>query len=209
MNVGINDEKLTHESGRLQAAATAGFLWSLINAAFDFAWMDKVFAQVGDVFEEDGFVAERDVIKQDQMLVKLPHVAYVRHNGHAKPAAQQTDGEEFAHAGNAHGVGLQEAGAFRLQIVFEDNPVGDMLAERKFDGGNGIRECFVAKHIVRMCWFFDPKWINGAQSLADVKGLGQGPLLVGIHHHARFVAGGFADNMGAPQVAFWVARTNF
>jgi hypothetical protein len=171
--------------------------------------MHKVFAQMGNVLEENGFVAEGDVVEQSKMLVKLPHVADVRYNGYVESAAKQTDGEEFAHSRNPHGIGLKKTGAFGLQIVFKNHAVRDVFAEREFGRRNGIRERLVAQHIVGMGRFLDPEWIDVAQPLANVQGLRQGPLLVGIHHHARLVPGGFADNPGAPQIAVRVAGADF
>jgi len=80
----INDGQAVHASGRLQIAACARFLWSLINAAFDLARMNKVFAQVRDVLQKNDFVTKRNMVEQNQMLVQLPHVADVRHDGNAK-----------------------------------------------------------------------------------------------------------------------------
>ena len=45
---------------------------------------------------------KRDVIEQDKVLVKLTHVADVRHHGHAESFAKQTDGKKFADASDAH-----------------------------------------------------------------------------------------------------------
>ena len=49
--------------------------------------MQEVRPQMRDVFEEAHLVAERDVIEQDEVLVKLAHVADVRHYGDAEMAA--------------------------------------------------------------------------------------------------------------------------
>ena len=130
--------------------------------------MNKVFAQVRDMFKKNNFVAERDVVEEDEMLMKLAHVADVRHDGNAKFARKQTDGDKLADSRHAHSVHLDESGAFRLQIIFENDAVGNVLAQSEFGRRNGVGKCFVAEHIVWMRRFFNPKWIDGAQPLANV-----------------------------------------
>ena len=39
-------------------------------------------AQVGNVLKKDDRMAKRHVIEQDQVLVNLPHISYMRHHGH-------------------------------------------------------------------------------------------------------------------------------
>ena len=48
------------------------------------------------------------MVEQNQMLMKLAHVAYMRHHGHLEFAAQQADDDELAHSGHAHGVHLNK-----------------------------------------------------------------------------------------------------
>ena len=81
---------------------------------------------------------------------------------------KQTDGDKLADSRDAHSVHLDESGAFRLQIIFENDAVGNVLAQSEFGRRNGVGKCFVAEHIVRMRWFFNPKWIDGAQPPANV-----------------------------------------
>ena len=113
-----------------------------------------------DVFEKYDFVAEGDVVEQNKMLMKLTHVADMRHGGHAKFAAKQAHGEKFAHARHAHGVHLDEPGAFSLQIILENDAIGNMFANRELRRRNRVGERFVAKDIVGMRRFFDPKRID-------------------------------------------------
>ena len=161
------------------------------------------------MFEKNNFVAECDVVEQNKVLMQLSHVANVRHNGNVKLARKQANGEKFAHARHSHGVHLNEPGAFHLQIIFEDNTVRDMFAKREFCRRDGVGKRFVTEHVVGMRRFFDPKWINGTEPLANVERLWQCPLLVCINHHARCVARNFADNFRAAQITFWIARADF
>ena len=173
------------DSFRFQIATRPGLLRRLINTTGHGAGMDKMFLQMRNVFEKNHVMPERDVIEQHQMLVQLAHVANMRNDRHAKFAAQQADGDKFAHARHPHRVHLNEAGAFRLQIIFENDAVGNMLAQRELGRRDRIRQSFVAEHIVGMRGFLNPERIDGSQSLADVQRLRQRPLLVGVHHHAR------------------------
>ena len=102
-------------------------------------------------------MAECDVVEQNEMLMKLAHVADVRHHGHAKFAAKQADGEKFAHARDAHGVHLNEPRALGLQIVFENDAIRNMFAKRELRRRNRVGERFVAKDIVGMRRLFNPK----------------------------------------------------
>jgi hypothetical protein len=86
MHMRINDERCAHSLGRFQITACADFLWRLINAVFDFARMNKMIAQVWDMLEKNGFMTERDVIEQNEVLMQLTHVTDVRHDGSAELA---------------------------------------------------------------------------------------------------------------------------
>ena len=77
-----------------------------------------------------------------------------------------------------------------------------MFAQRKLGRRDGIRQSFVAQHVVGMSRFFNPKRIDDAQFLANVQSLRQRPLLIGVHHDACLVAGNFADDLSAAQITF-------
>ena len=96
-----------------------------------------MFAQVWDVLKENYFVPDGNVVGQNQMLRQLPHVADMRHDRHAEFPAEQTHGDEFTGARHTHGVHLNEAGALGLQIIFEDNAVRHVLAERELRRRDG------------------------------------------------------------------------
>jgi hypothetical protein len=138
-----------------------------------------------DVFEKDDVMTERDVIKQREMLMELSHVANVGHERHVKFSGEQTYRKKLADAGNTNRVRLNKSSALRLEIIFEDDAVRDVFANREFRRRDGVSEGFVAEHIVGVRGFFDPERIDGTQALADIQCLRQGPLLVRIHHDAR------------------------
>jgi len=52
-----------------------------------------VLLQMRDVFQKDDFVVERNVVEEHQMLVQLPHVAYVGNDRQATTSCHQTHGE--------------------------------------------------------------------------------------------------------------------
>ena len=45
---------------------------------------EKVSPQVRNVLEKDNLIAERDVQEQREVLMDLPHIAHVRHDGQAE-----------------------------------------------------------------------------------------------------------------------------
>ena len=53
-----------------------------------------MFLQVRNVFQKQRFMPNRHVIEQYQMLMKLPHVANVRHDRNAEFFRQQADDNE-------------------------------------------------------------------------------------------------------------------
>lgn len=88
---------------------------------------------MGDVFQENRFVAQGDVVEEDQMLVELSHVSHVGYDRNTEFSGQQTDDEKLADPGYSHGIDLADSHGAALEVVFEDNAVGDMLAGRHFD----------------------------------------------------------------------------
>ena len=87
-------------------------------------------AQMRDVFQENRFVTQRDMIKQDQVLMDLPHIANMRHHRNTVFPRQQADCNELADATEPHTIGLQESRRVRLQIILENHLIGHMLADR-------------------------------------------------------------------------------
>src|SRR5437868_2703032 len=106
-------------STRFQIATRSGFARRPVNTAGHVARMHEMLSQMRDVLEKDHFVTERNVIKQDKMLVKLSHVANMGNHRYAKLPAEQTDGDEFTHAADTDRVHLDESRAPGLQIIFE------------------------------------------------------------------------------------------
>lgn len=193
----------------LQVAAGADFLWGAIHACFDAHGMDEVVAQVRDVFQKDGWQIQTNVVEQDEVLMQLSHVADMGHDRDAELLAQQTHGDELTNPSDAHGIDLDESSALGLEVVFENNTVGHVLAEGEFHRRNGIGQGLVAHDVVGMGGLLDPEGIDFPESGADIESLGQGPLLVGIDHDAGVIAGDLADDVSAAQIAVGVLGADF
>ena len=58
----------------------------------------KVVSEMGYVFEKEPFMSHPDVIKQDQMLVDLAHIADVWCNGEAEVPCEQADRQKLTDA---------------------------------------------------------------------------------------------------------------
>jgi hypothetical protein len=165
-------------------------------------------AEVRDVFKEDGGQVETDVIEEHEMLVELAHIIDVWDDGDAELLTHDAHGKKLAYTRDADGIDLDEPGAFGLQVVFENHVVRHVFAEGQFHRGDGIGEGLVAGDIVGMRGFLDPEGLDFREPRADIKRLGQGPLLVGIDHDARVRTGDLANDAGAAEIAFRVLGAN-
>jgi hypothetical protein len=74
---------------------------------------------MGDVLEEEPFMPHPDVIKQDQMLVYLAHVADVWCNGEAEVACEEANGQKLADAAYPDAICLDIMTRVHLQVIFE------------------------------------------------------------------------------------------
>src|SRR6266850_5964488 len=94
------------ESTGFQIATRTRFLRRAVNTAGNVARMDEMFSQMGDMLKKDNLMPERDVVEQNEVLMKLTHISNVRNDRHAKFPAKQTGGNEFAHSGDSYRVHL-------------------------------------------------------------------------------------------------------
>src|SRR5258708_22559 len=114
-------------SSLFQIATRSDFLGCLVNAAGDLTRMHEGLPQMGNVLEKNTLVATCDVVEQDEVRVKLRDVANGRDDRDCKLAAKQTPRDEFTDAGHTDGIYLDESGAFRLQIILENDAVRDVF----------------------------------------------------------------------------------
>ena len=83
-------------------------------------------------------MSEFNMIEQDQMLMELPHIAYMWYHRDTEFFRQEADGDEFTDPSHPDGIYLHESGRTGLQIVLEDDLVGYMFSQCEFDGGDCI-----------------------------------------------------------------------
>ena len=130
--------------------------------------MHEVLAEVRDVFKQKRLVREGDVVKKDQVLVDLTHVADVRHNRLPELLRQQADREELADPGHACDVHLHEVHGLGLQQVLEDDAVGHGLASGDTHGRYRSGQLAVSEDVVGVRGFLDPVGIHGGELAADL-----------------------------------------
>ena len=68
------------------------FLRRLIVSAGDVGRVQKVFSEVGNLFEEECIVSHSDVIIEDEVLMDLTHVSDLRDHGQVELPGEETDG---------------------------------------------------------------------------------------------------------------------
>ena len=162
-----------------------------------------------DGFEKNRFVIETDVVEEHEMLMQLPHVADVGNHGHAGLPGHEADDQKLADPGHAHRIHLTDGHAAALEIVFEEDPVGHMFARGNADGSDGVGNGFVTEHIVGMGGLLQPEQIQTGAAAAEIDGLINRPLLIGIGHEGGLRSGGLADDAGAQDIAPGIGRADF
>src|ERR1700719_3750319 len=80
-----------------------------------------------DVLKKVHFMIERHMIKENLMLVNLPHVADMRHNRQLELLCHQTDCQELVHACESCAICLNKMDSTVKEVVLEHNSVGDVL----------------------------------------------------------------------------------
>jgi hypothetical protein len=70
--------------------------------------MDEVSPEMRDMLEELRFESESDVVKENQVLMHLSHVADVGYYGKTEYLRKKTYRQEFTHAGNSRAIYLDE-----------------------------------------------------------------------------------------------------
>ena len=109
-----------------------------------------------DVFEKNRFMIESDVIEEHQVLMYLPHIADVGHDGQTNLLCHQADGEKLADTAEPGAIRLDEMDSSVVQKVFEEDAIGYVLT-----GCDSYRCYFACEHhmrvyIVWVGWLFYP-----------------------------------------------------
>lgn len=65
-------------------------------------------SEMGNVFEEEPVMTHPDVIKQDQMLVDLAHIADVWCNGEAEVPCEEANGQKLTDAAYPYAICLDK-----------------------------------------------------------------------------------------------------
>ena len=76
--------------------------------------VDKMVSQMGNVFKKDHFVAHRNVVYQDEVLMDLAHVADVRHDRDVKLPRQQADRQDII-PNLSHPLRMNKMAAFSIR----------------------------------------------------------------------------------------------
>ena len=131
--------------------------------------MNEVLLQMRNVFQKNDLMPQGDVVEQHEMLMDLAHIPDMRDDRQPGLARQQTDGNEFADAADARAIDLDKVGGFELDVVLEDDPIGDMLSDRQSQRSDLTCQLLVPDDVVGMGRLFDPdeaRW-RGAPRTRD------------------------------------------
>ena len=80
----------------------------MVPATVDLCRKGEMFAQVGNVFQEQNVVSHGDVVKEHKMLVNLSHVADMGQYGQAKFFGQDAHGQKLTDSCQSRAVGLDK-----------------------------------------------------------------------------------------------------
>ena len=83
----------------------------------------------------------------------LSHIANMRNYRKVEEFRQETHTQELAHPRDPRAIDLYEGNRPGLHEVLEHDAVGNVLAERNRDGGDGLLELPMGVNIIRVSWF--------------------------------------------------------
>src|SRR4029077_1408657 len=114
----------------LQIRGCTWLLRCLVHATLHLCWINKVIPKMGDVFQEGNLESQPDMVKKNQVLMHLSHVANVRHHGKIEDLCKETDGQKLADACDSRTIDLDERQRLGLHEVLKQNTVCNMLSGR-------------------------------------------------------------------------------
>ncbi len=143
-------------------------------------------------------MVERHVVKKNQVLVNLAHVADVRNNGQAEFLCQQADRQKFADSRQPGAIRLYKMDRSGVDEILKQDTVWNMFATGDPDRFDFARQNSVRVYIVGMGRLFDPQRTKPGEFTAHAGCIWKVPLLVGIEHQDARIANRLAQHLSAP-----------
>src|SRR6201993_2550385 len=140
--------------------------------------------------------------------MNLSHVAHVWDDSQAEFFRQQAYREKLGDPRNTRAIHLYDLHRACLHKVLEHDSVWNMLAQCNRDRFDGFCECAVGTNVVWMGWFLHEEGGHLPKFVAHLERSWKSPLLVGIDHDQRVLAGQFAQHESASHVTLAVARSH-
>jgi hypothetical protein len=103
-------------------------------------------------------------------------------------------------AAQARAVWLEKTNATGLQVVLEDDSVGNVLSQSKRERCDSRCQGLMGEDVVRVSGFFDPKGTEGSKLLAGDERLWEAPLLIRVKHNRGLIARHFAKTLCTRQL---------
>ena len=80
----------------------------VVDAILYLRWMDEASPEMRDVLKELCFQAQPDMVEENQVLVYLSHVPYVRYYRQIEDLREEADGQKFADSRDSCAIDLDE-----------------------------------------------------------------------------------------------------
>src|SRR5690242_8494701 len=97
----------------------------------------------------------------------------------------------------------------RHHEVLKEDSVRDVFSRSNSQGRYRARQDPVSLDVIRMSGFLHPEGVHASQTAAHFDSLGQGPLLVYIHHQQPVGTHQFAQHLRSTDISLTVLRSNF
>src|SRR4029453_8774414 len=108
----------------------------------------------------------------------------MRADGHAELGRHEHHGEILVDAAEAAAVDLTDPDGFRLQQLFEQHPIREMLAGRHANGSGSPRNGGMAEDVIGERGFFHPPDVVPGECLDALDSFFDLPPLIRIDHQA-------------------------
>src|SRR5882724_1755856 len=151
-----------------------------------------------NMLQERQLVSQRNVIEQNEVLMHLPHVPYVRNYGKREFLCKETDGEKLTDTRQPGAVSLYIVQGRSLHKILEHHSIRNMLARRDLDRSNFARQHSVSMNVVRMCGLFDPGRPVHGEFPRHPDSDWKIPALVGVEHESAGLPDAFPKRLSSP-----------